>query len=82
VEAVDRAEDQYLYAEIFWAVSSFFSQIILCWIIWGLGKARNDEELEQSTLPIPTEEEWPEIRVEEFDESAQLMARIWNQFMR
>lgn len=79
------AENAYLYAEIFWAVSSFCSQIILCWIFWSLGRARKKkEELECNTTASPSteSEEFPEIKVEEFDESAELMARIWNQFSR
>ena len=65
----------YLNSEIFWAVASFLSQGFLCAIFWDLGRKRHVEARLQN-------ESYPEIEVLDFDEHAELQARIWNQFMR
>lgn len=66
----EQARIEYMHAEFFWVASSFLAQLFLCAIFWQLGTNRN-------RAPADTEE-YPEIEVVDFDDHAELQARIWN----
>jgi len=65
-------ENQYMVASIFWVCASFFSQICLCAILWDLG----------SVIEVERELTDTSIQVIDFDEEAEVQAKIWNKFMR
>jgi hypothetical protein len=52
-------------------LASFISQLCLCAILWDLGSNPETEEEEETS-----------ILVEDFDEEAEVQAKIWNKFMR
>jgi len=58
-------------------ITSFLSQCLLCAIFWQLSTPL---EIDEDTTE--TETEFVEVHVEEFDEEAELQARIWNNFLR
>jgi len=60
--------------DLVYAVFSFISQCCICQIFWHLGDAE--------ILTIRDSESYAEVVVQEFDEEAQLMTRIWRQFIR
>jgi uncharacterized alpha/beta hydrolase family protein len=64
-----------MHAEIFWVVTSFVAQLFLCAIFWQLGTVKQEKKTEQSEQ---SDEAYPEIEVVDFDENAELQARIWN----
>jgi hypothetical protein len=51
------------------------SEVLLCWIFWHLShKEESDLDASTDSNDVP--------QVAEFDEEADLMARIWNSFNR
>ena len=52
---------------------SFIAQLFLCVIFWQLAEYKP---------PVDHDQNFPALQVEDFDEHADLMGRIWNQFMR
>ena len=56
-------------------IISFFAQCLLCVIFWQLGTKVEVDETDGETS-------YGEVQVEEFDEEAELQARIWNGFTR
>jgi hypothetical protein len=65
------ANNVYTIASIIWVCASFISQVCLCAIFWDLG-----------SKPRQNEPRMPSIRVEDFDEEAEVQSRIWNNFIR
>lgn len=63
----EKAFDDYMLASIFWAVSSFLSQCLLCGIFWNLSR------------PNPVVDKPFEIEV---TEDSRVQARLWNSFMK
>ena len=61
-------------ADIAMNILSFFAQLLLCVIFWQLGT------VQPVVIPDDDEDIHGTVQVEEFDEEAELQARIWNRF--
>lgn len=63
----------------FYLFANFFSQALLCVIFKDLGKKENLVS-EQDDAMLESVSSASSVKVDEFDEEAQLQAQIWNQF--
>jgi hypothetical protein len=68
-----------------WFFLSAIAQCLLCVIFWDLGTRREEHTLETNDLEVTRTTFKTEVQtvvVEDFDEDAELQAKIWNQFSR
>lgn len=72
------AEKLYEGVLIPWYFFGFIAELLLCIILWDLIKKNEDTVIPTEML----EKSADAIVVEEFDQDAQVQARIWNKFMR
>ena len=61
-------------------VMSTIAQLLLTSIFWDLAAKPTQEE--QQALATETDEHFDTVEVEDFDEDAEIQARIWNRFIR
>jgi hypothetical protein len=69
-----RAENQYNYVLIGWYLISAIAQLLLCVILWELGSKPDDQSENENV--------YSSIVIEDFDDQAEVQARIWNKYMR
>lgn len=79
--------DQYFASVIVTQFFSFISQLCLCWILWHL--ASKEEAMQPASIEakdrhdsISSHQSSPNVQIEDYDESSEVQARIWNQFIR
>lgn len=72
----EKAFQVYLGFYLYWILSSFAAQTLLVVIFWQLGT------LSKETVCDDQSESFKSVKAEEFDEEAELTARIWNNFNR
>lgn len=61
----------YVWCNTFMYLVAFVAQLLLCAILWDLGTPVHDRTESHESL-----------KVEDFDEEAEVQARIWNSFNR